>query len=122
MTLFNWGESPQGTWKLVIDPRNTEENLPNSGRLRHFSLTLFGTKKVDDTDTDKGQEAKAEADNEDKSQDEERLNKRYSNLNEKAFIASDEDVRILYKRELDMSRQTKIIHKRFFEKKVNVKT
>ena len=43
MTLFNWGESPRGVWKLIVEPRtrNTARR-PNTGNIEHFSLVLFG--------------------------------------------------------------------------------
>ena len=43
MTVFNWGESPRGVWKLVIEPRTRKNsNKLNNGLLQHYSLVFFG--------------------------------------------------------------------------------
>lgn len=43
MTVFNWGESPLGVWKLVVETRTRlTARRPNEGTIDHFSLVLFG--------------------------------------------------------------------------------
>lgn len=95
MTLFNWGESPQGEWKLVIESRTREDSdTPNTGRLEHFSLVFYGSRN-----------RKYET----------KMKKRLLNRNARAYVPSDEDVRKIYKTELKVSKQTRIIHKRVLE-------
>ena len=51
MTLFNWGESPSGTWQFIVETRDErkhdDEESPQlaeqSGQLSHLSLVLYGT-------------------------------------------------------------------------------
>jgi hypothetical protein len=39
MSIFNWGESAQGTWKLLI-----QDNKPgNTGRLNSWNIIIYGT-------------------------------------------------------------------------------
>lgn len=93
MTLFNWGESARGTWKLIIESRkNKDESLENYGRLEYFSLVFYGTRNV-----------------------EKRSSKRFMDYTVKAYIPSEEDVKKIYKRELMQSRTARIIHKRVLE-------
>lgn len=39
MTVFNWGESPNGIWKLIVE---TVDGEPMAGSLDSFSLNLYG--------------------------------------------------------------------------------
>jgi subtilisin-like proprotein convertase family protein len=93
MTLFNWGESPIGKWKLIIEGKDKEDNTPNTGRIEHFSLIFYGTKSVESKNR----------------------NKRYFDRNSRAFVPTSNDVKRIYDVELKLKDQTKIVHKRFFE-------
>jgi len=46
MTVFNWGESPVGTWKLVISDSRRTENPDNIkwrlGKLTSWKITVYG--------------------------------------------------------------------------------
>jgi len=46
MTVFNWGESPVGTWKLVISDSRKTENPDNVkwrlGKLMSWKITVYG--------------------------------------------------------------------------------
>ncbi|XP_073250740.1 furin-like isoform X1 [Porites lutea] len=42
-TLFSWGESPEGQWKLRIE--NVDKNYKTNGTLYSWSLILYGTEK-----------------------------------------------------------------------------
>ncbi|CAH3171086.1 unnamed protein product, partial [Porites lobata] len=42
-TLFSWGESPEGQWKLRIE--NLDQNYKTTGILYSWSLILYGTEK-----------------------------------------------------------------------------
>jgi subtilisin-like proprotein convertase family protein len=114
MTLFNWGESPRGKWRLIIQSRRKNENTINNGRLEYFSLKFYGIKNgsaaVENTENRKEQ---LEDDN-----DEARLKKRFSSS--KAFMASHDEVAKIYKRELNLYQQTKIVHKRVLDKRLAV--
>jgi subtilisin-like proprotein convertase family protein len=88
MTLFNWGESPRGKWKLMIETKNDE----NYGQIDHFSLIFFGSKSNKDS----------------KSKQEER-SKRSDELKlKKAFVPSESLIKKIYYDELDLSRKAKI--------------
>ena len=101
MTVFNWGETPKGVWKLIIEPR-TRPNAkqPNNGRIDHFSLVFYGT-KFDDGNEIKGNSKQSKRSS--------------SDLKARAFRATDDDVKEIYENELSMYRQTRIINKRVFE-------
>ena len=91
MTVFNWGESPVGKWKLMIESRTKENAVPNSGKIEHFSLVFYGTKNVD-----------------------KQVKKRFADQL-KAYVPTPEHVKRIYNIELKLSRQTRIVHKRVFE-------
>lgn len=91
MTVFNWGESPLGEWKLIIETRpRRDKSKENVGHLEHFSMNFFGFKNP------------------------QRLNKRFSEKS-RAFIPSNEIIEKIYKTELGLSRETTIINKRVLE-------
>lgn len=93
MTVFNWGESPLGKWKLVVETRpRRDKSKSNKGKLDQFGLTLFGYK----------------------SRLPSRLNKRLAHKS-RAFIPSSEVIEKIYNSELRLSRQTRIIHKRVLD-------
>ena len=91
MTTWNWGESPTGKWRLIIETRaRRDKSKKNDGRLDHFSMTFFGFKNL------------------------QRVNKRFAEKS-RAFIPTNEIVEKIYKKELDLSRDTTIIKKRVLE-------
>ncbi len=96
MTIFNWGESPIGKWKLIIETRaRRDKTLENEGSLNSFSLKFFGYKKV--------------VSNEHREQQKKR------ELNLRAFVPSNEILEKIYNSELKLSRQTRIINKRLLD-------
>ena len=98
MTLFNWGESPVGKWKLVIEARNKDEKTRNTGRLEHFSLIFYGTKNSKQS-----------------------LKKRYADHNSRAFVPTSEEIKKIYDIELKLKGQTNIVDKRIFEENPELK-
>jgi len=93
MTLFNWGESPRGKWKLVIETQNED----NYGQIDHFSLVLFGSKSSKESKPTMQHETR----------------KRSGELKlKKAFVPSDSLIKKIYYDELDLSRKTSIQQKR----------
>lgn len=92
MTLFNWGESPRGTWKLMIETKNED----NYGQLDHFSLVFFGSKSSKDSKNKQHQ-----------------TRKRSGELKlKKAFVPSESLIKKIYYDELDLSRKVDIKQKR----------
>jgi subtilisin-like proprotein convertase family protein len=91
MTVFNWGESPIGKWKLKIETRpRRDKSKENVGHLDHFSVNFFGFKNT------------------------QRINKRFTEKT-RAFIPSNDIIEKIYKTELDLSRETIIINKRVLD-------
>lgn len=96
MTIFNWGESPIGKWKLIIETRGRrDKTLENKGSLNSFSLKFFGYKKLVSKEH-KEQQKKRE-------------------LNLRAFVPSNEILEKIYNSELKLSKQTRIINKRLLD-------
>jgi subtilisin-like proprotein convertase family protein len=91
MTVFNWGESPVGKWKLIIESRTKENSMRNSGKIEYFSLVFYGTRNTNVE-----------------------VKKRYADQI-KAYVPTPEHVKRIYNVELKLSRQTRIVHKRVFE-------
>ncbi|RNA36541.1 PC3-like endoprotease variant B [Brachionus plicatilis] len=87
MTLFNWGENPRGTWKLIIETKNDSSN--SIGRLQHFSLILYGTKQTYKRF----------------------MQQRYKDFKHMAFFPDKITIQKIYERELIQSREIKISHK-----------
>ena len=92
MTLFNWGESPRGKWKLMIETKNHD----NYGQIDHFSLVFFGSKSSKDSKNNQHETRKRS--------DELKL--------KKAFVPSESLIKKIYYDELDLSRKANIEHKR----------
>lgn len=113
MTLFNWGESPKGVWKLVVESRTKNSKTPNSGQIDHFSLVFYGTKLESESTTNSSSSSGEES--------QPKLRKRFADLNARAFRASEHDVREIYENELNLYRQTRIINKRVFESNPELK-
>ena len=96
MSLFNWGESPNGKWRLVAETRTKRDEKENTGKLSHFSINFYGFKKTDDF----------------------RLKKRRftDSLEElQAFEPTFKELKRIYDSELRLSRETRIIHKRVID-------
>ncbi len=89
MTVFNWGESPTGVWKLIIETRENP-SVDINGELSHFSINFYGfmIPKKD------------------------RIIKRN---NMRAFVPTSEHVKRIHDIELKNSRDTRIINKRNLE-------
>lgn len=97
MTVFNWGESPIGKWKLIVEPRPRHDKIKaNEGKLDQFDLRFFGYKSQS------------------------RINKR-SARKSRAFIPSSEIIEKIYNSELRLSRQTRIIHKRVLDSNPSIR-
>ena len=98
MTLFNWGESPRGKWRLNIE---TKPSTQASGKIEHFSLVFYGSKQDDD------KEYSAETD----------VGRRHSrSMEKKAFVPSEKDLNRMYAYEMKSSRETRIVNKRLIDK------
>lgn len=97
MTVFNWGESPIGKWKLIIEPRSRLDGKVNEGKLEHFSFKFYGFKKLNQS-----------------------RNKRLAHKT-RAFIPSNEIIEKIYNSELRLSRQTRIIHKRVLDSNPDIR-
>jgi subtilisin-like proprotein convertase family protein len=93
MTLFNWGESPIGQWKLIIETRTRNDTTEKyTGSLDYLSLVFYGSKK--------SQEPK----------------KRFvDQLQQKAYIPTAQEVVKMYDTEIKVAREARIIDKRVFE-------
>jgi subtilisin-like proprotein convertase family protein len=89
MTVFNWGESPNGRWKLLVETKSKDIDEPNKGEINYFSLVFYGHKKQNS---------------------EENKSKRFADTNQanKAFLASSDQIRKIYDAELKLSRETRI--------------
>jgi subtilisin-like proprotein convertase family protein len=90
MTVFNWGESPVGKWRLIVEAHENEKEL--SGSIDSFSLNFFGFKKP-----------KASS------------SKRSNEMNVKAYIPSDNHLEKIYEEEVKNAEDTRIVHKRVFD-------
>ncbi len=98
MTIFNWGESPLGKWKLIIEARTRTGAKENQGKIDHFAMNFYGFKNTNEIG----------------------LKKRLTETN-RAFVPSSNELVKIYKRELKSSRQSQIIHKKLFESNPELK-
>lgn len=85
MTVFNWGESPNGIWKLII---KTKDGEPMTGSLDSFSLNLYGFEQ-ENVNTEKSKRHLAHA-----------------------YIPSNKHIEKIYQVERRMSKDTVLINKR----------
>ena len=100
MSVFNWGESPVGVWKLRIQTRTKPGQPSNSGRIGHFSLTLFGTQTTPTTANGHKRFASASG----HAQQQQNF--------KRAYVPDFEDLKDIYDNELKSSRQVRLVNKR----------
>lgn len=115
MTLFNWGESPYGKWKLIVESKESSDsnsggdiNKMFGGQLESFSLTLFGlegkTKKNKKTSN---------------AGDEENVEKRFAfdTRRQHAFVPTESQVVRMYEGEIILMNRNQIVDKRILDSK-----
>ena len=116
MTLFNWGESPRGVWRLLVEPRTLNSKTHNTGQIEHFSLVFYGARLESSNEESKSSNSNTTITSSDDGVEvQPKLRKRFADSNIRAFRATENDVKQIYKEELNLYRQTRIINKRVFE-------
>jgi subtilisin-like proprotein convertase family protein len=87
MTLHNWGESPIGIWRLIIETRDNNQ-IDNKGLLIDYSLIFYGTINDENSKTKRS-------------------------LNQKrAFRPDNDEIIKMYRKELKKSKKLNIKNKR----------
>lgn len=93
MTVFNWGESPTGKWRLIAEPLEHNKSSALKGEIGKFELNFFGFKIP---------------------ADKLKTIKRSHSLS-RAFIPSEDSLKKIYESEMSLKSGTSIVHKRLIE-------
>ncbi|CAF2019698.1 unnamed protein product [Rotaria magnacalcarata] len=101
MSLHHWGESPTGSWKLRIETRQpqTEEarqsafDYGDKGQLGHFGLLIYGSNSPDQMNS----------------------NGETMQSPKLAFAPTQDEIKVMYKRELAVRQSPNIIQKRNYQ-------
>lgn len=90
MTTHNWGESPLGKWRLIIEPKASDIEL--KGSIDYFSINFYGFKLTTS-----------------------KISSKRSHGLSKSYKPSSTHIRNIYDHEFEQSRASKIVHKRVLE-------
>jgi len=93
MTVFNWGESPVGKWRLITETLKHSDKTVYTGEIERFELNFFGFTIPSDNV---------------------KSIKRSQSLT-RAFIPSENRIKRIYESEMKLRSETSIIHKRILE-------
>lgn len=91
MTVYNWGESPVGKWRLIVEPQEAGSKKL-AGSIDSFSLNFFGFKRPDMA-----------------------RSQRSSGASARAYVPSEEHLKRIYEEEVKNSQEPRIVHKRVFD-------